>query len=161
MVSADGELFCWGHNRKGCCGQPLAQHFIESPTSVKFLYTSPANLAFNKRAYQSSTYNSRDASYAVNGRTEGLGVNKATCTQQESQPWIEIDLGQMAVIDRVVIWNRTDVPADKNQPRDLYTSRLFPCWVMVGRDPFPKDANLICKCGLIVSSQPYMFCYSP
>ena len=49
----------------------------------------------------------------------------------------------MAIIDRIVIWNRTDVPADRNQPRDLYTSRLFPCWAMVGRDPFPKEANTI------------------
>lgn len=59
-------------------------------------------------------------------RIEGNGVNKASCTQQESQPWLEIDLGRTAVIETVIVWNRTDTPQDKNLPFDYYTSRLFP-----------------------------------
>lgn len=143
LVSAEGELYCWGHNKTGCCGQPLTQMFVPNPTPVPVFYTRAINLALNKRAYQSSTYNQRDAKYAVNGRKDGKGVNKCTCTQQEAQPWIEIDLGKMAVIDRIVVWNRTDSPQDRDQPRDLYTARLFPCWVMIGRDPFPTTANVI------------------
>lgn len=143
VVSAEGELYCWGSNRSGCCGQPLVQAFIPKPTAVGFFFTRPTNVGLGKKAYQSSTFNSREAKFAVNGRKEGLGVNKCTCTQQESQPWIEIDLGRMAVIERIVIWNRTDIPQDRDQPRDLFTARLFPCWVMVGRDPFPKSANII------------------
>lgn len=142
MVSAEGELYCWGSNRSGCCGQPLAQVFVPQPTPVSVFYTRPVNLALGQRASQSSTYNQRDAKYAVNGRKDGKGVKKCTCTQQEAQPWLEIDLGRMAVIDRVLIWNRTDEPTDKDQPRDLYSARLFPCWLMLGRDPFPTAANV-------------------
>jgi hypothetical protein len=68
LVSADGELFCFGHNKNGCCGLPAAQLFVEYPTSVKFLYTSPTNLSIGKKAYQSSTFNQRGANFAVNGR---------------------------------------------------------------------------------------------
>eukprot|EP01039_Chlorochromonas_danica_P008552 gene8552-9425_t len=143
VISADGELFCWGHNRNGCCGQPTSQHFIDVPTPVRFLYTRPANIALGKKASQSSTYNRREAKYAVNGEKDGNGLSKATSTHQQAQPWLEIDLGRIAMIDKIVLWNRTDVPADRNMPPDLYTSRLFPCWVMIGRDPFPKAANII------------------
>ena len=59
-------------------------------------------------------------------RIDGNGLNKCSCTQQETQPWLEIDLGRIAIIDSIVLWNRTDVPQDKNLPRDQYTSRLFP-----------------------------------
>ncbi len=142
ILSSDGELFCWGRNRSGCLGAPPHVRFIDHPTPVPFLYTKPKNLARNKKAYQSTTFNCREAQYGVNGRKEGNGLNRITCTQQESQPWLEVDLGEIAVIDKIVVWNRTDVPADKNLARDLYTSRLFPCWIMVGRDPFPKEANV-------------------
>lgn len=142
MVSAEGELYCWGNNRSGCCGQPLSQVFVPEPTSVPVFYTRPINLALGQRAYQSSTYSQREARYAVNGRKDGRGVKKCTCTQQEAQPWIEIDLGRMAVVDRILVWNRTDEPTDKDQPRDLYSARLFPCWLMLGRDPFPSEANV-------------------
>ena len=59
-------------------------------------------------------------------RIDGNGVNKCSCTQQESQPWLEIDLGCTAIIESVVIWNRTDVPRDNNLPDDQYTKLLFP-----------------------------------
>eukprot|EP01038_Epipyxis_sp_PR26KG_P010397 gene10397-13965_t len=143
LVSAEGELLCWGNNKGGCCGVSPTKTFLEVPTISQFMYTSPLNIARGKRAYQSSTYNRREALYAVNGNMDGNGVNKSTCTQQESQSWIEIDLGKMAMIDKVVVWNRTDVPSDRTQPRDLYTSRLFPCWVMIGRDPFQKTPSAI------------------
>mmetsp|Transcript_11175 Transcript_11175/g.18304 ORF Transcript_11175/g.18304 Transcript_11175/m.18304 type:complete len:1490 (-) Transcript_11175:3642-8111(-) len=141
LVTADGEVYCWGHNRAGCCGQPLSVRFLDTPQSIQFFHTAPTNLALKKKAYQSSTFNERDAKYAVNGKKEGKGVNKATCTQLENQPWIEIDLGAMALIDKVLVWNRTDEPIDRNEPPDLYSSRLFPAWVMVGRDPFLKPAD--------------------
>jgi alpha-tubulin suppressor-like RCC1 family protein len=143
VTSAEGEVFCWGTNKTGCCGQPLVKQWIDTPTPLGFLYTKPSNLALGKKAYQSTIFNNRDAKYAVNGKKEGNGVNKATCTQQESQPWIEIDLGNMASIDKILIWNRTDAPTDKNLPTDHFSSRLFPCWVMVGREPFPKEANVV------------------
>ena len=75
----------------------------------------------------------REGKYAVNGKKDGNGVNKSSSTQLESQPWLEVDLGNIATIDKVLIWNRTDEPRDKSEVRDLYTARLFPCWVMIGR----------------------------
>eukprot|EP01036_Dinobryon_divergens_P023212 gene23212-31534_t len=143
LVSAEGELFCFGYNVGGCCGLPSSHNFVSQPTSVKFLYNCPSNIAIGKKAYQSTTFNSREASFAVNGRIDGNGVNKCSCTQQESQPWLEIDLGRTAIIESVVIWNRTDVPRDKNLPADQYTKVLFPCWVMVGKDRFQPAANAI------------------
>jgi alpha-tubulin suppressor-like RCC1 family protein len=143
LVSASGELYCWGHNKTGCCGAPVSVRFLDKPTPVKIFHTSPTNLAQGKKASQSSTYNMREAKYAVNGRKEGNGVNKCSCSQLENQPWIEIDLGASAIIDKILIWNRTDEPTDRNEPRDLYSARLFPCWVMVGRDPFAKTADVV------------------
>jgi len=143
LVTAEGELYCWGHNRTGCCGAEEKQRFIAQPQAVPFFHTNPSNLAYHKRAYQSSTYNERDAKYALNGNKGGNGVNKATATQMENQPWIEIDLGANMLIDKVLVWNRTDEPRDRNEPSDLFTSRLFPCWAMVGRDPFLKTADVV------------------
>jgi hypothetical protein len=143
LVSADGELYCWGHNKSGCCGAPLVERFLFKPTPVKIFHTRPTNIALGKKAYQSSTYNQRDAKYAVDGRKDGNGVNRASCSQMENQPWLEIDLGGIALIDKVVIWNRTDEPRDRMEARDFTTSRLFPCWVMIGRDPFQKPADVV------------------
>lgn len=136
LVSAEGELMCFGHNKGGCCGAPEAVKFVERPISTPFLYTNAINLALGQNAYQSSTFNQREATFATNGKKDGNGVKKCTCTQQEAQPWIEIDLGQLALIEKIVIWNRTDVPTDRTMPRDLYTQRIFPMWAMVGREPF-------------------------
>ena len=132
LLSAEGELFAFGFNKDGCCGQPAAVHFIPKPTPMAFLYTSPKNLAFKCRAIQSTTYNERHASFAVNGRKEGDGWKKCTSTQQEAQPWIELDLGRLAIIEKIVVWNRTDTPSDRNLPADYYSQRMFPAWIMVG-----------------------------
>jgi alpha-tubulin suppressor-like RCC1 family protein len=107
LVSAEGEVFTFGSNYNGACGQPLAHVYVDKPTPVQFLYTRPINLAIGKKAYQSSIYNSRDAKYAVNSRKEGNGVNRCAVTQQESQPWIEIDLGTLAMVDKICVYNRT------------------------------------------------------
>ena len=68
LVSAEGEMFCFGHNKGGCCGQPASQLFLEHPTSVRFLYSSPTNIGIGRKASQSTTFNQRNASFAVNGR---------------------------------------------------------------------------------------------
>lgn len=143
LVTAEGELFCWGFNKDGCCGVESKHLFIPEPQVVKCMYSVPDNIALGQKAYQSSTYNSREASFAVNGEKGGNGLKKCTSTQQDGQAWIEVDLGRMAVIQEVVVWNRTDAPRDSMQPQDLYTSRLFPCWVMVGRDPFEEGGGKV------------------
>lgn len=141
LVTAEGELYSWGQNKSQCLGLNTPLIYIPIPTPVDALFRLPQNIALGKKAYQSSTYAGREAHYAVNGDTDGNGLKKATCTQQDGQAWIEIDLGEIATIEQILVWNRVDQPTDKTLQRDFYTARLFPCWVMVGRDPFPTDVN--------------------
>jgi alpha-tubulin suppressor-like RCC1 family protein len=140
LVTAEGEVYAWGRNKRGCCGIPSSvQHFIQTPTLIDCLFSMPKNLAIGKRAYQCSVFNNRDAQYAVDGITEGNGLKQCSCTQSDPQSWIEIDLGQIAIVDMVKLWNRSDMPKDSYLPRDYFSSRLFPCWVMVGQEPFDTE----------------------
>lgn len=143
FTSAEGEMMAFGFNRKICCGVAPQAHFIPEPTIVNCLYANPTNIALNARAYQSSTFDMREAKYAANGDTSGNGVDKISLTQQDAQAWLEIDLGKMAIIEEVKVWNRTDVPKDRHVSKDTYTNKLFPCWVMVGRDPFDPQLNQV------------------
>ena len=77
----------------------------------------------NKPATQSSEFMNLHAGIAVNGDNSGDGLKKCISTQQDPQPWWEVDLGELATIDTIKLWNRTDEPADEALPRDLYTSR--------------------------------------
>ncbi len=36
VVTTDGELYCWGNNRGGCCGQPLAARSVVQYVSLVF-----------------------------------------------------------------------------------------------------------------------------
>jgi hypothetical protein len=136
LVTTEGEMYCWGHNKGGCCGVSEKITFVKKPLAIRCLHTKASNLARSCVSKQSSTTNSRDALYAVNGALSGKGLKEITCTQYDHQAWLEIDLGKVAAIESVRLWNRTDIPVDKTQRTDLYTSRLFPCWVMIGSSPF-------------------------
>ena len=84
-VTYDGELLCWGNNRKGCCGQPLSVLFLSNPTVVKCLYEKEQNLALRKSCRQSSVYSEQDAHLAANGCTDGKitsGVHTAVSNVQ-------------------------------------------------------------------------------
>ena len=136
ILTAEGELYCWGRNKMACCGSSPLSHFIDKPQLVSCLYERPKNLCIGKIARQCSTYNGREAQNAINGSTDGNGLRKCSSTQQDSQPWWEIDLGTFATIQMIRIWNRTDAPIDKSLPQNTYTSRLFPFWVMVSNHEF-------------------------
>jgi len=141
-VSSEGELLCWGNNANGCCGQNVESLFVPEPMAVKCLYEAPKNLAAGKAARQSSIYGDLDAFIAVDGKTEGV-MTDANCihTQQDAQPWWEVDMNDYAVINTIKLWNRTDEPADMSMPRDKFTSRLFPVWIMISTDPFPDGVG--------------------
>ena len=136
LVTTDGELWTWGHNVGGCLGLPETTAFASQPALVRAMHSNAERISLNLSSKQSSTYNSRESPFAVNGDVSGKGLRKCTCTQLDKQAWIELDLGELAVIESVKVWNRTDSPADRSQRADLYTSRLFPCWLLVGNDPF-------------------------
>jgi len=78
----------------------------------------------------------------VDGKTEGV-MTDANCihTQQDAQPWWEVDMGDFAVLNTIKLWNRTDEPADLSMPRDKFTGRLFPVWIMISTDPFPDGVG--------------------
>ena len=141
-VTSEGELLCWGNNRNGCCGQNIEELFITDPKPVKCLYEAPKNLAMKKQCRQSSVYGDMDAFIAVEGSKEGV-LTDGDCihTQQDAQPWWEVDLGKYAVLNTIKLWNRTDEPPDMSMPRDKFVARLFPCWIMISTDPFPDGVG--------------------
>ncbi|CAM9760364.1 unnamed protein product, partial [Phaeothamnion confervicola] len=95
-VTAEGELYTWGSNRTGCLGFPTTRKFVSEPECVEALYRRPQNLARGRPCRQSSVYDNRDASAAVDGDCGGGGAHRCTCTQQDPQAWWEVDLGRQA-----------------------------------------------------------------
>ncbi len=42
-ITTDGELYCWGNNKGGCCGQPLATRSVVQYDNSFFVCSIPAN----------------------------------------------------------------------------------------------------------------------
>ena len=133
LLSTDGELFTFGSNEGGCAGHPTIITFVPRPRIVRALYVAPHNMARGKATRQSSTYAKRTPALAVNGRVSGKGESRCTHTQLDPQAWWEVDLGELCVIERVIVWNRTDKPPDETRASDEYTKRLFPFWMFVSQ----------------------------
>ena len=76
---------------------------------------TPQNLALGQSASQSSTYGVGVAGLAVDGNTSGSSPWSADLqhTQNQSQPWWQVDLGQLSQIDALSIYNRTDALQDR------------------------------------------------
>lgn len=74
------------------------------------VFVGETNVAPQGEAKQSSTDYSGPANLAIDGNTDGhfFDAQSTTHTKVETDPWWEVDLGQRQVIERVVIWNRTD-----------------------------------------------------
>ena len=71
------------------------------------------------------------ASRAIDGNTSGTyGENSVTHTQMQAQPWWEADLGGLAAIADIEIWNRTD---------GCCTNRLSDFHVLVSETPFTSN----------------------
>jgi hypothetical protein len=138
-----GELWSWGSNVGGGAGHPIVRRDIPVPSLVAALYQKAKNLALGKVTAQSSTYNIgpkkwHKSKLAVNGVVDGNGEAKCTHTFRNEQAWWEVDLGATAKIESVKIWNRTDEPYDKGQPRDFFAKRLFPFWLIISTRPLPR-----------------------
>jgi hypothetical protein len=114
--------------------------------------TAPAsnNLALGKPATQSSTlpgYPTAGAASAVDGNTEGnFSVGSVTATNLDTNAWWQVDLGTLAVVSSVTVWNRTD----------CCSTRLSDYWVFISDTPFlPTDtpATLQGRAGTFSSHQ--------
>ena len=90
---------------------------IELPGSERVLslaevevFSRGENIATHGKASHSSTYNHVSnpvASRAIDGNTNGdFGVESTTHTNNETDPWWELDLGIEKGLDEIVIWNR-------------------------------------------------------
>jgi hypothetical protein len=87
-----------------------------------------SNLALNRTATQSSTVAGHEAGRAVDGGTEGDdAAGSVTQTRPGLQPWWEVDLGAVADIREVRVWNRTDASG----------SRLSNFYVLTSSNPIP------------------------
>ncbi|MDZ7876985.1 MAG: HYR domain-containing protein [Saprospiraceae bacterium] len=94
---------------------------------------TPTNLALNKTATQSSNYLLLQgaASKAVDGNTNGnYNSGSVTHTACGTQDWWQVDLGVVANITQVKLWNRTDCCAD----------RLKNVYLIVSNTPFATNS---------------------
>ena len=91
-------------------------------------YAQSSNLATGGMATQSSNYMIEGSAYkAIDGNTNGTWAgNSLTHTNNDSQAWWQVDLGFVARIDQIKLWNRTDCCPD----------RLSNFYVLVSNEPF-------------------------
>jgi hypothetical protein len=100
--------------------KPLLGRFVrvELPGEDRILslaevqvWNGTENVARAGQASQSSTDYEGPAQLAIDGNTDGryLLAKSTTHTRIETNPWWEVKLAKPGPIDRVVIWNRTDI----------------------------------------------------
>ena len=95
---------------------------------------SPVNLALGSQTSQSGTQSNGYAYLATDGNTDGnfWGGNSVTNTNWQNNAWWETDLGGIANIETINIWNRTDCCQDF----------LSDVYVLVSEVPFTsQDLN--------------------
>jgi hypothetical protein len=76
----------------------------------------------------SSMYHGRAASFAIDGKVIGEWPNIAH-TLEEENPYIDLDMGKLVVISKVIIWNRRDGGGE-------VVERLFPFGIFISDQPF-------------------------
>ncbi len=89
---------------------------VELPGKTKTLqiaevevFSGGKNVALKRAVTQSSVYASATGANAVDGNTNGdYEVGSVFHSMHQDNPWIEIDLGEEQVLERIVVWNRTD-----------------------------------------------------
>ena len=75
------------------------------------VFAGAENVARTGTASLSSTYIDAAASRAIDGRTDGeYEKGSVAHSGQQDNPWWEVDLKAARAIDRIVIWNRAEMP---------------------------------------------------
>lgn len=73
------------------------------------VFVEGENIALQQQTAQSSSAYTGGANRAVDGNSAGDFVaGSVTHTASESNPWWEVDLGRMAAIDEIIVYNRND-----------------------------------------------------
>lgn len=75
------------------------------------VFANGENVALRGKATQSSTYAEAEAKRAIDGKTDGAYAKNSVAHtgDGDENPWWEVDLGSAQRIDRVLVWNRTEV----------------------------------------------------
>jgi len=108
------------------------------------IYQGDKNLALSGKATQISTGYNGPAKLAIDGNTNGdYFVSKSvTHTGKADGPWLEIDLGSEQVVDRILVFNRTDGDAGSRLKQFwavAYDSKRNPVWAHLSKKtPNPK-----------------------
>ncbi|MEM8860918.1 MAG: discoidin domain-containing protein, partial [Chloroflexota bacterium] len=77
------------------------------------------NLALEQPTNQSSNGFNTESSFAVDGSTNGdFGDGSVAVTDVETEPWWQVDLGDVYDLDQVEVWARTDCCTE--ELKDLY-----------------------------------------
>ena len=106
------------------------------------------NLALHKEADQSSIYEGHDASYAVDGNTDGnFAAGTTTHTNEDQNAWWQVDLGSEQPISYIQVFNRTDGAVPMQRLSDYTVSVLDEdqntVWSMVQADyPDPSVIHI-------------------
>ncbi|MEM9566529.1 MAG: discoidin domain-containing protein, partial [Actinomycetota bacterium] len=132
FATVDGvERYLGGHAVTSLTVAPAdsyrVEHWLDGPATNAVCGNGAANLAEGRPAEQSSIAFAGAPGRAVDGNTDGVYRNGSiTHTANQSQPWWQVDLGSIEVIEEIVLWNRTDCCAD----------RLSDVRVLVSDQPF-------------------------
>ncbi|XP_066268433.1 fucolectin-1-like [Branchiostoma lanceolatum] len=79
------------------------------------------NVALDKTSSQTSTAAGGDASLAVDGNTDtDYQAGSCTQTQDEADPTWRVDLGQLFMVVKVVIFNRQDCCPERLNPFNVH-----------------------------------------
>ncbi|MGY8769681.1 MAG: DUF1553 domain-containing protein [Pirellulales bacterium] len=133
---------------------PLKVKYVRVENMGKGVYLSLAevqvfagedNLAIKGTASQITTDYSGPANLAIDGNTDGdYTIAKSTThTKAEDNPWWEVELKESVLVDKVIVWNRTDSNVG-NRLKDYRVIALDqerkPVWVHRSKDfPNPSD----------------------
>ena len=124
---------------------------VELPGKARFLHLAEVqvfrgtdNVAPKGTAKQVSTDYGGEAKFAIDGNTDGnYAKNSVSHTAQADDPWWEVDFGGEQVIDRVVLWNRTDAGTEermKNFRVVVLNEKHEPIWSKEIVEP-PKPSS--------------------
>ena len=112
-------------------------NFTRSTAPVIAPRVSLQNVAVGKTARQSSTASSNGtAGKAIDGNTDGRSSgtsNSITQTNEELNPWWEVDLGEVYDISQINIWNRID---------ECCWDRLSNFYIMVSEEPITENSTI-------------------
>lgn len=88
--------------------------------------SAPINLALGKATFQSSTYGNGLSIHAVDGLTTGFTPWGETAdlqhTASEDGPWWKVDLGGMATLSEIQLFNRTNCCQNRLEDFYIFTS---------------------------------------